>query len=336
MRKESILDNEAFRDENNERSIFKIAVWSSLASLVTMIVAAILVFFVTVAPRDEIMMPKVVGLHITDALLLLQENDLYANIEMRFTDSSDDEGFVLEQKPSSNSWVKGNRKVNLVVSRGKVINLVPDFRGHSLDDVKQTLLTTFGDNLLYIKEPLVYAFDESPSGTVIGQRPDPESELTRNTPLELIISRGPSMATSNVVKTFTGDSYRKAMESLAEQDIPFNFVALEQFDSVPKVIDQSPLPGTVLNEGQRVTLSISRPRADVLGENVFGIFSYDVPDAQRPTRIEALIERPEMEPEILFTTMQKNVTLSIPYIAPPGSQLIIKIDNNETLRHPIR
>lgn len=336
MLEEKILDNPVFKDEGNKFSTLKVVVWASISALMTMLITAVLVFFLTVAPKDEIMMPKVVGSYITDALLLLQENDLYAEIEMKFTESGDDAGFVLEQKPASNSWVKNSRKVSLVVSRGKVINLVPDFRGKSLDDVKLTLLTSFGDNLLFIKEPIIYAFDESPSGTVIGQRPDPEMELTRNTPLELVISRGPSANSNTVAKNFVGDTYRKALDSLAMQNIPFNFVALDQFDNLPKVIDQTPQAGTVLNDNQRVTLSISRPREDSLGENIFGIFSYDVPDSDRPMTVEMTVIRPGEKPEIIFTTLQKKVTLSAPYLAPRGSEIIVKLDNNESLRQTVR
>ncbi|MGL4524391.1 MAG: PASTA domain-containing protein [Spirochaetia bacterium] len=338
FKKETVLNSQPFKDEENHQSSFKVAVWSSLLSLFIMLLVTALVFFMTVAPKDEIMMPKVIGMHITDAMLLLQENDLYANIEMRFTENTDDAGFILEQKPASNSWVKGQRMVNLIVSRGMIVSLVPDFRGQSLDDVRQTLLTTFGDNLLYIKEPIIYAFDENPSGTVISQRPDPQMELTRNTPLELVVSRGANMLDGNVSKNYIGDGYEKALSELAKINTPFNFVILDQFDRFPKIIDQNPKPGSVLVEKQRMTLSISRPSPETLGNNVFGVYSYDVPVSDTPQTIEASLIKPgaEGDPQILFVTSQAGVNLAIPYLAPSGSDLVIKINNNESLRYPIR
>ena len=338
MLKNTNLENDVFKDEEHQTSAFKVCVWAALSSLAIMITVTILVFFMTVAPKDEIMMPKVVGLPLSEAILLLQENDLYVNIEMKFTENKEDSGFVLEQKPASNSWIKGQRMVHLVVSRGMIINIVPDFKGQTLEDLKQTLLTTFGDNLLFIKEPIIYAFDDNPSGTIIGQRPDPGLELAKNTPLELIVSRGPNVIGGNIAKNFVGTNYLAAMEILAKDNTPFNFVALDQFDIVPKVITQAPLAGSALSDSERINLSISRPSPESLKGQVFGIFSYDIPQSTKPMTVEASIVTPNNlnNPQILFVTIQQNVTLTIPYLAPAGSELVIKLNNNESLRHPIR
>lgn len=85
------------------------------ATLVFMFFVAACVFFVFVKGPEEVMVPNVVGRKWSDALIMLQEKELYAKITLHYTNNPNSVDVVLSQKPESSSIVTGYSRVELVI-----------------------------------------------------------------------------------------------------------------------------------------------------------------------------------------------------------------------------
>ena len=111
-------------------------------TLITMAITLILimgiitmaVFFLAVKGQEEVMVPNVTGKELASALIDMQVKELYPKIQLRYSNSIDEKGKILEQNPPAGSIVKAGRRINLVVSRGVVIDRVRNYVGQKVDD----------------------------------------------------------------------------------------------------------------------------------------------------------------------------------------------------------
>lgn len=90
-----------------------------ILSFILMVFVAAAVFFVFVKGPEEVLVPNVVGKVWSDALVQLQEKELYAKVSFRYTATNKDKGFVLSQSPDPSAIVRGYSRVELVISSGE-------------------------------------------------------------------------------------------------------------------------------------------------------------------------------------------------------------------------
>jgi beta-lactam-binding protein with PASTA domain len=102
-------------------------------------VAAVSVFFYVLRGDEQVMVPNVQGMEITDALLELQTRELNARVQLRYSQSPQDRGLILEQDPPPGMIVRVGRRVRLVISHGVVIDRMDNFVGRQLDSVRLDL-----------------------------------------------------------------------------------------------------------------------------------------------------------------------------------------------------
>jgi len=81
-------------------------------------IIAVSVFFYAVHGEEQTMVPDVTGKELTEALLELQVKELYPRLQLRYSQTSRDKGFILEQEPKPGTIVKAGRRIRLIVSRG--------------------------------------------------------------------------------------------------------------------------------------------------------------------------------------------------------------------------
>ncbi|MBQ3800892.1 MAG: PASTA domain-containing protein, partial [Treponema sp.] len=105
-----------------------------ILTLCVTVVACIAVFLVSLQGEEQVMVPDVVGKTLTTALLEMQQKELYAKIQLRYSDE-DDALTILEQSPAPGSIVKAYRRVTLTVSRGVEGSGIDDFVGKNIDSV---------------------------------------------------------------------------------------------------------------------------------------------------------------------------------------------------------
>jgi beta-lactam-binding protein with PASTA domain len=83
---------------------------------------AVIVFFAALRGAEQTMVPDVREKPLIEALLELQQKELYPRIELRYSNLVPERGVVLEQDPRAGTIVKAGRRIRLVVSLGPDID----------------------------------------------------------------------------------------------------------------------------------------------------------------------------------------------------------------------
>ncbi len=306
----------------------------SVLILVLMAVSATAAFFLSLRGTEKTMVPDVRGMDLPNALISLQEKELYPRVQLRYSDSAAEAGKILEQSPSSGTIVKAGRRINLVVSRGVVLSKVENFIGQDLNEVKlhlQTLFTSSTRPLLSIKEPPMYVFDSSPAGTILAQKPLPDAPLSQPTLLELVVSRGPEKE-KIIVPALLGMRVEEALQALAEAKAGFSFTSRKAVGAEKPytVVSQLPAAGASIPSNTRLALVVAEPSKQ--GDAVFGILKQTLPEYPYPLTLSVSALLPSGDGMVLFEGPHSGGDFSIPYLLPHGSQIILSILGQEKFR----
>jgi beta-lactam-binding protein with PASTA domain len=328
--------NSADKFTANQQKFFALL---TIGLLLLMGVVAISIFFVAVRGAEQTLVPEVRGKELTEALLELQVKELYPRIQLRYSQSSRDKGFILEQDPRAGTIVKAGRQIRLVVSEGVMINRMENYAGRNIDEVRLYLLTiaaSSGGPLLSLKEPLMYDFSIEAPGTILQQRPEPGSDISGPTTLEFVVSRGPENIPVTVPQ-FMGLSLSAALEQIGRLGTYFNFSLreLREDERGGTVVSQNPAAGTGITTNDTVNLVVSIPSG--LGENeVFKLFSYTMPrnPYPLPVRLDALL--PSGERYQIIGVDYPGGIITVPYRLSVGSVLILSMMNMEIYRETVR
>ncbi|MDR2136309.1 MAG: PASTA domain-containing protein [Treponema sp.] len=319
----------------------KLFISMAVGLLVFVGLIAVSIFFIAVRGAEETMVPDVRGKELTEALLELQQKELYPRISLRYTQSSFDKGLVLEQDPNFGALVKAGRRISLVVSRGVLVNTVEDYRGRDINDVRMDLQAMFAEAgasglaPLSLKEPLMYDYSDEAPGTILQQKPEPGSGISGPTVLEFVVSRGPENAIITVPR-FTGLNVADALALLGREglDFVFSLRPSRAGETGGTVVYQEPPAETQASANTPVSLLVNIPPEVPEGE-LFGLFSYTVPMNPYPLamRLEALA--PGGEREQLINIPYRGGNFTVPYQLPEGTVLILSILNRELHRETL-
>ena len=303
-------------------------------------IVAASVFFISVRGAERTMVPNVQGQDLTEALLELQVKELYPRISLRYSQSSTDKGLVLEQNPQPGTIVKAGRRIQLVVSQGVMINTVENYIGRNLDEVRMDLQTLFSSQgsqmqLVTIKEPLMFVFSTEPAGTVLQQRPESGTTYSGPTELELVVSRG-SENTLTRIPELLGLGIEDALEQIGRAGIDFEFsLRSPQSGEIPgTVVAQDPPKDVLAPSSTRVAILLATPES--LSENqVFGLFTYDMEKNPYPLLISLECILPGGARQRLLTVQYPGGRLTVPYIQPAGTVLVLSMLNREIHRETV-
>jgi len=131
--------------------------------------------------KEKLMMPKLLELTRSEAVHLIEENDLVLG-EVKLVISQSPPGTVVEQSPAVNEWVKPGDLVNLTISGESAP--MPELTGYTLSEAKSILVAAG-----FALGNVVEADSDEPEGTVIDQSIQPEVTALLSTPVNLTISR---------------------------------------------------------------------------------------------------------------------------------------------------
>ncbi|MCL2722220.1 MAG: PASTA domain-containing protein [Treponema sp.] len=312
----------------------------SVAGLVIFVgIIAVSVFFIAVDGAEQTMVPDVTGKELTEALLELQLKELYPRLQLRYTESSRDKGYILEQEPRPGQIVKAGRRIRLVVSQGVIINRVENFVSRNIDEVRLDLMalqaTAGGLPLLTIKEPVMYEFSSERPGTILAQKPEPLTDISGPLSLEFVVSRGRDNQTVTVPQ-LTGLSISRALDLISSSGINFHFTAREKSGSenAETVVTQDHAANTSIPLNSIVNLIATMP--DRIGDDeVFGIFRYTIPENPYPltVRLEALL--PSGERQRLITVNYMGGNFTVPYKLPKDTVLVLSMLNRELYKETV-
>ncbi len=319
------------------QSTGKFLVLTCLGSLVLMGAICVAVFFIAVKGPEEVLVPDVVGKPLADGLLEMQVKELFPKIQLRYSNTPGDEGLILEQNPPAGSIVKASRYMNLVVSRGVVIDQVEDYIGMNLDDLRIKLQTLFSGStkpLIVLDEPM-YKADAAEAGTILDQEPVAGTQISQPVTVKLVVSRGPAYEKTRV-PNLLGMSVNDVLTQMARSKIIFDFTASYE----PAVGDGAEKTGIIVSQQKsdefitnyaRISAEFRLPSQQVNG-NMYGIFATTLQHYPYPLSMKLEAISPDGEQYTLVSFSHPGGSLTIPYAVPAGTNLVLFVENRETAK----
>ena len=308
-----------------------------ISAFVVMMLIACAVFFTNIKGAEKVLVPNVVGKKWDEAFIEMQIKELYPKINLRYSNVPGDEGMVLEQNPEPGAIVKGYSRVNLVISRGVVIDAVGSYVGKNLSEVQMSLQTLFAGQtkpLITLDTPS-YIPDTSEAGTILEQDPPEGSKISEPITVKLVVSRGPNY--ENTRRPYViGQSINDLIQTIARTKIVFDITSHTATDQEK--------PGTVVSQEQiadeyvpnytRVAIEMAMPQTDD-NDNVYGIFQEKLAEYPYPVpmKLDAYPAEGTSYTIVSFNHPGGNVT--IPYAVPRGTTLVLSVADKVEARKVI-
>ncbi len=308
-----------------------------LSLVMLMAVSGIIAFFLTLRGEEQTLVPNVVDLELSAALVKLQEKELYPRITLRFSSDAESDGKILEQEPLPGAIVKAGRRIALVVSRGAAQDTAGNYIGQNLEEVKSHLQALFGSTrqLVTVKDPPVYLFDKSPAGTILEQAPVAGTELSGPTQLTFVVSRGPEQAKVKV-PDLIGLSLNEATLLIEKSSIAFRFTVrpTEGLERPGTIVAQLPEAGTLQDPASPVSIVLGSPTQTE--GIVTGLFSYTLPEYPYPLRLILYAESPVKARIPLISVDHPGGLFTLPYALPEKTVLELQVLSRVVTRVEVR
>jgi len=220
--------------------------------------------------------PRVVGLPEEDASARLRAAGLSVRIGPGQHSTTVGIGVVIDVKPPPGTKLRKGDAVLLTPSLGPVLIPVPNVTGQT-EEAATRILKDAGFNVVVVR-----AFNEFfDKDRVIGQNPQPDTNVEQGTKVTITVSRGPPLVE---VPDLSNRSKADAKEILSNLD--FKFKVIEEYSltvAEGDVINTQPAAGTSVQKGSTVTLVISKGPKPVVMPNVVGMT-----EAQARAKLEGL------------------------------------------------
>jgi len=201
---------------------------------------------------EDVEVPRVVGMDEQDAERALQERNLIMKVIER-KNSSQEEGIILYQEPAEGIKVKPHSTISVVVSLGPKTIKVPNVVGLSQRDA-EIALENAG---LKVGQP-EYIESDMPTGTVVKQSIEPDTEVVENTEIVLVISKKPEIELIEV-QEYVGLKEEIARELIEGIGLKVGKVIKDYNQEYPEgvIYKQNPRSGDVVERGREVDLWVS-------------------------------------------------------------------------------
>ena len=198
--------------------------------------------------------PNVVGMNFMDAKNVIED----AGLDVKQGDLKYDEtkpiGVVLDQNPQAEQFVKGGRRVYLMVCGGEQLIEVPKLTGKTLRDAKFSLEQR---NLKIGDIAKKFSYD-SPEDVVLSQIIQPGSKVKKSTKIDLIVSNGPQLG-NIVVPDLIGKKLEDAKKAITDAKLKVGKLTYLSSDlPVGQVIDQYPKKDKSAKENTEIELIIAK------------------------------------------------------------------------------
>jgi eukaryotic-like serine/threonine-protein kinase len=319
------IDVDRFKVKDPDTSRFIIL--SCVAVIVFMGLSAAVAFFLALRGTEQTMVPDMRGMELTNALIEMQDKQLYPRVQLRYSNSVGDSGTILEQDPRPGSIVKAGRRVKITVSKGSVVDKVENFVGQQLDEVKihlQTLFTNTDSPLVSIQDPPTYVFDAKEPGTILDQKPISGTPIAKPVKLVLVVSRGPEKAKQSV-PALMGLGLKPALRAIEGSGVAATFTSRKREGSEAplSICSQLPAAGASIPATTKVALVISEPEKK--DGWVFGILKQRLPEYPYALKLKVESVSKDGERETLLEQNNPGGDFSLPYYLPSGSSLELSI-----------
>ena len=210
-----------------------------------------LVLFPDTGPAPSVVVPAVVGLRFEEAERKLAESGLRAALGETTPSLTAPKRYVLAQTPAAGTSVGDEVTVTLDVSAGQIRASVPSVVGMSQDDAVTALR---GANLevgQVVERPATEA-----RGTVLSSQPEPGQQVPQGTPVELVVSTGPSeLRMPDVV----GRELFEVRATLEQLGLKITETQYDSTSALPTglVVSQIPVAGSAVKVADFISIRVS-------------------------------------------------------------------------------
>lgn len=178
------------RDRGSSSEDTEIRIIKYLARVLTALAAIVLVALAVVAfwitrPVEEVVVPDLQGKALTEARRLAGEAGVRLVVRQEDYNEQFPEGTIYLTQPQPGSKVRKGGVVQVWVSKGGRSVLVPDLRGLTEAAARQQIVQS-GLSVGKVEER---AHPTAPAGTVIEQSPSPNQRVSRDAPVDLVLSK---------------------------------------------------------------------------------------------------------------------------------------------------
>ena len=216
----------------------------------------------------KVAIPSLVGLTTKEVEAVLKPLGLKAEVFNQVFSEGTKPGLVLSSDPGGGGRVAINGTVKLTVSKGPERITVPELAGKSLDDATKSLKEAG----LTVGTTLRAYSDTAEKGTVASTSPAAQTELRRNSLVNIVISEGPALGGKSYVGLFSD----QALNEITDAGFKVNTIyAYSETITAGMVISQS-LP-SVIKAGVTpvVTIVVSQGPAYAFVPQVRGLSEAD-------------------------------------------------------------
>lgn len=250
------------KKKSNKKTLKKILI--AIGVIIIILILGSVGFFLAggIGNSNEIEVPNIVGSTFDDAKK--QVEALGLKLEIKSTNKSDEpENTVLETDPKAGMKVKKGATINVIVSAGEEQIEVPDLRNYEKTSIEQSLKAR-GFNNYHITEE--YS-DNIAVGYFIKQTPEAGTKVSKNTEINIVISKGPETKFIDVANVID-----KTLSEAQEALKGFEVKVLEEVTndkSKDGVVIAQDNQGKKLQEGATVTITVGKyeePLVDIRSE----------------------------------------------------------------------
>ncbi len=202
--------------------------------------------FMLLSDRFTLEMPEFVGRDLTEARGMVKDLALTVSVTGEQFDRDIPAGHVLAQSVRSGTMVSGQSAVQLTMSKGAEVRLIPLVTGMMLEEALEML----GDKELGVDRIISVHAKNIDEGKLLAQFPSPD-EWTGES-LTLVVSAG---ALDELLYTpyFLGMNRIDAL--MLARDLGLS-VRIQELDNSEVISYQSPLPGAEINRGAVLKLRV--------------------------------------------------------------------------------
>ncbi|SMB93431.1 serine/threonine protein kinase [Desulfonispora thiosulfatigenes DSM 11270] len=214
--------------------------------------------------KQDVIVPDVQNLTVSEGKRLLKDKKLNLEIKNEIEDDEVPEGRIISQDPLPDAKIKSKRTVMVIVSKGVSKVLVPDIVGYTEAEAEIRLT----NKELEIGEITNEYNDEYPIGRVINQYPRFEDEVTKNSKIDLVISKGSRPNFKSMI-SLIGLDLNVAEARILEQGLVLSGVTKKPSNQYGEniVFEQDPAVGGRVKAGTKVNLIISSGTANNSSES---------------------------------------------------------------------
>ena len=256
------LENEAVyvtptdKDEKNpKKKKKKRKLWPFILLLIAVLAGGF--YYVKSSNSNMVQVPTVLNLSEEEAVKILEEKNLKANISRYAQSNNYEAGKVMEQDPTPKTKVRKNSTVNLVVSQGREVK-VPDLSGLTLEQAEEKLKELD----LELGKTSTDFSESVKKDKIIDQDPRKNEKVQAGSEIDVTVSLGKEEDDVKNVKVpnFIGNYEEDAISLANENGLTVGNITYKYSDKYEKgvVISQSIAAKTQVAEHSSIDFVVSR------------------------------------------------------------------------------